>query len=108
MCTCLLRNCYVTVYVPDYVTAIRVLGSGTNEGSSPRSGRGRPPSLVPTVKDAPNHVPMNMIGLAHISRKILEDGDVPTSPLVLITPYYQQLTVIVPVSHYPPSARRLL
>ena len=44
----MLRNFYVTVYVPDYVTVIRVLGSGTNEGSSPRSGRGRPPSLVPT------------------------------------------------------------
>ena len=40
--------CYVTVYVPDYVTVIRVLGSGTHEGSSPQSGRGRPPSLVPT------------------------------------------------------------
>ena len=48
LCTCLLRNCYVTVYVPDYVTIICVLGSGTNEGSSPRSGRGRPLSLVPT------------------------------------------------------------
>ena len=45
---CLLCNCYVTVYVPDYVTVIRVLGSGTNEGSSPRSGRGCPPRLVPT------------------------------------------------------------
>ena len=40
----MLRN----FYVPDYVTVIRVLGSGTNEGLSPRSGRGRPPSLVPT------------------------------------------------------------
>ena len=46
---CLLCNFYVTVYVPDYVTVICVLGSGTNEGSSPRSGHGRPPSLVPTV-----------------------------------------------------------
>ena len=27
---------------------MRVLGSGTNEGSSPRSGCGRPPSLVPS------------------------------------------------------------
>ena len=40
--------CYVTIYVPDYVTVIHVLGSGTNEGSIPRSGCGRPPSLVPT------------------------------------------------------------
>ena len=50
-CNCV-RACYViyyvTVNVPDYVTVIRVLGSGTNEGSIPRSGRGRPPSLVPT------------------------------------------------------------
>ena len=60
------------------------------------------------VKDAPNHVLMNMIGLAQTSRKILEDGDVPIFLLVLITPDSQQLTVIVPVSHYPPSARRLL
>ena len=37
------------MYVPDSVTIIRVLGSGTNEGSSPRSGRGRPLSLVPTI-----------------------------------------------------------
>ena len=34
---------YVIVYVPDYVTGIRVLGSGTNEESSPRSGSGQPP-----------------------------------------------------------------
>ena len=51
LCNCV-RTCYVTVYVtvyvPDYVTGICVLGSGTNEGSSPCSGRGRPPSLVPT------------------------------------------------------------
>ena len=45
----MLRNFYVTAYVPDYVIVILVLGSVTNEGSSPRSGRGRPPSLVPSV-----------------------------------------------------------
>ena len=49
MCMCLFRNFYVTDYVPDYATVIHVLGSGTNEGSSPRSGFGRPSSLVPTV-----------------------------------------------------------
>ena len=38
------------------------------------------------MKDAPNHVPMNMIGLSQTSRKILEDGDVPIFPVVLITP----------------------
>ena len=50
LCTCLLLNCYVTVYVPDYVTVIRFLDSGTNEGSIPWSFRGRPPSLVPTMQ----------------------------------------------------------
>ena len=58
------------------------------------------------VKPAPNHVTMNMIGLAHTSSKILEDGDVTIFPAVLITPDYLQLTVIVPVSNYPPSAHR--
>ena len=29
---------------------------------------------------------MNMIDLSQISRKILEDGDVPIFPVVLITP----------------------
>ena len=36
------------------------------------------------VKDAPNHVPMNMIGLAQTSREIPEDGDIPIFPVVLI------------------------
>ena len=38
------------------------------------------------VKDAPNHVLINMIGLAQTSRKILEDSDVPTLLVVLSTP----------------------
>ena len=29
------------------------------------------------VKDAPNHIPINMIGLAHTSREIFKEGDVP-------------------------------
>ena len=37
------------------------------------------------MKDATNHVPMNMIGLAQTSRKILDDGDVPILPVVLST-----------------------
>ena len=37
------------------------------------------------MKDAPNHIPMNMIGSAQTSRKILKDGDVPIFPVVLIT-----------------------
>ena len=38
------------------------------------------------VKYAPNHVPMNMIGLAQTLREILEDGDVPIFLVVLSTP----------------------
>ena len=60
------------------------------------------------VKEAPNNAPMNMLGLAQTSRKILEDGDVPIFLVVLITPDSLQLTVILLVSHYPHSARRLL
>ena len=35
------------------------------------------PSTWNMVKDAPNHVPMNMISSSQTSHKILEDGDVP-------------------------------
>ena len=66
------------------------------------------PSTWKIVKDAPNHVPMNMIGLDHTSRKIPKDGDVPIFPVVLITPDPLHLTVIVPVSHYTPSVWRLI
>ena len=38
------------------------------------------------VKDTPNHISMNMIGLAQTSREILEDGDILISPVVLIAP----------------------
>ena len=44
------------------------------------------PSMWKMVKDAPNYVPMNMIGLAQTSRKILEEGDVLIFPVVLSTP----------------------
>ena len=37
------------------------------------------------IKESPNHIPMNMIGLAQTSRKILEDGDVLIFTVVLIT-----------------------
>ena len=43
-------------------------------------------SMWKKVKDAPNHVPMKMIGLAHNSRKILEDGDAPILPVVISNP----------------------
>ena len=36
--------------------------------------------------DAPNHVPMNMIGLSQTSHEILEDGNVPMFLVVLSTP----------------------
>ena len=38
------------------------------------------------MKDAPNNVLMNMIGLAHTSLEILEDGVVPIFPVVISTP----------------------
>ena len=44
------------------------------------------PSTWKMVKDAPNHVPMNMIGLAQTSREIPKDGDFPIFPVVLSTP----------------------
>ena len=37
------------------------------------------------VKDAPNHILMNIIGYTQTSRKILEEGDILKSPVVLIT-----------------------
>ena len=66
------------------------------------------PSTWKIVKDAPNHVPMNIIGLDHTSCEIPKDSDVPIFPVVLITPDPLHLTVIVPVSHYTPSAWRLI
>ena len=44
------------------------------------------PSTCKVMKGAPNHVPMNMIGFAYTSLKILEGGDFPMFPVVLITP----------------------
>ena len=44
------------------------------------------PFTLKMVKDARNHVPMNMICLAKTSREILEDGDAPIFPVVLINP----------------------
>ena len=46
------------------------------------------PSTWKVLKDAPNHVPIKMIGLAQTSRKIIEEVDVPILPVVLITPDY--------------------
>ena len=51
------------------------------------------PSTWKMVKDAPNHIPMNMIGLSQLSRKILEDGDVPIFPVFLIAPDSTQPSV---------------
>ena len=44
------------------------------------------PSTWKMVKDAPNHVLMKIIGLAHSSLEISEDGDVPILPVFLSTP----------------------
>ena len=43
-----------------------------------------PPSTWKMTKNAPKHVPMNMIGLSQTSCEIIEDGDVPIFPVVLI------------------------
>ena len=43
------------------------------------------PSMCKVVKGYPNHVVMNMIGLAQTSREIIEDLDVPILLVVLIT-----------------------
>ena len=51
------------------------------------------PSTWKMAKDAPNHVPMNMIGLDQTSRKILKDGDVPIFPVVITTPDFLQPSV---------------
>ena len=39
------------------------------------------PSTWKMVKDAPNHVLVNMIGLAQTSREIIKDGYVPIFPV---------------------------
>ena len=51
------------------------------------------PSTWKIVKDAPNHVPTNMIGLAHNSHKILEDGDVPILMVVISNPDPLQISL---------------
>ena len=66
------------------------------------------PSTWKMMKDALNHFPMNMICLSQASREILENGDVPIFTVVLSTPYSLHLTVIIPVSQYPTSVRRLM
>ena len=45
------------------------------------------------MKDAPNHIPINMIGLAQTSREILEGGDILIFLVVLITPQALQPSV---------------
>ena len=45
------------------------------------------------AKDAPNHVPMNMIGLAQTSREIFKEGVVPILPVVLSTPDFLPLSL---------------
>ena len=37
------------------------------------------------VKDTPNHILVNVVGLDQISSEILEDGDILIFPVVLIT-----------------------
>ena len=51
------------------------------------------PSMWKMLKDAPNHVLVDIIGSDQTSRKVLEDGDVPLFPVVLSTPYPRQLSL---------------
>ena len=65
------------------------------------------------VKDTPNHIPMNMIGLAQTSREILDDGDIIIFPVIMIAPKalgpsVQTRDLSLLVLHYPPSAHRLI
>ena len=65
------------------------------------------------AKEAPNHIPMNMIGLAQTSCKILEEGDILIFPVVLVTPKDLRHSVLTnkrsqSVSHYLPSTRSLI
>ena len=71
------------------------------------------PSTWKMMKDAPNHVLINMICLAQTSREILKDSDIRISPVVLITPKALRTSVKTnncswSGSHYPPSARSLI
>ena len=45
------------------------------------------------VKDTPNNILMNMVGLDQNSREILEDGDILIFPVVLSTPKALQISV---------------
>ena len=65
------------------------------------------------VKEAPNHISMNMIGLAETSRKILEDGDILIFPVVLVTTKDLRPSVLTNkrsqlVSYYLPYMRSLI
>ena len=60
------------------------------------------------VKDSSNYVPMNMIALNQTSLEILEYGDVLIFLVVLFTPKDLRYNLSPSVSHYPPSARRLI
>ena len=56
------------------------------------------------VKDAPNNIPMNIIGKAQTSREILKDGGILIFPVVLITQTRMaDMSVPNSVSRYPPS-----
>ena len=45
------------------------------------------------VKDTPNHITMNMIGLAQTSGEKLKDGDILIPPVFLINPKALRISV---------------
>ena len=65
------------------------------------------------MKNTSNHITMNMIGLAHITQKILMGGDILISLVVLIAPKALRPSVYTKNSsqsgsNYPHSMRRLM
>ena len=65
------------------------------------------------VKDVPNYITTNMIGLAHTSCKILDDSDNLILPVVLIIPKALRHSVSTnnrprSGSHNPPSELRFI
>ena len=53
------------------------------------------PSASNTDKDAPNHIPENMIGYAHTLLEIQKDSYIPILPEILFAPTRYGITILV-------------
>ena len=60
------------------------------------------------MKDAPNDIPMNIIGSTQNSREIFRGGGVPISPNVVITPKALRYKRSQLRSHYPHFEQRVI